>query len=814
MFLKLKHKKFFLFSTILTIALSNINAQKPTKEMPTLNKIIVSGNKHVKTEVILNKLPYKENEKFDKKKSNVAINNLYSLGYFRQVELSTEKLDDNKINLYVKLEEKKLLERFEFEGNRKIKSSKIIEDLNLAKLISIDEENLQRIAQAIKKMYAAESFHKTQVTPEIVVNPKTPDKAKAIFHIQEGKRSFIKRVFFKGNTHLSDRKLRSIIATREYWLLNFIDSAGEFKDEDLEMDKHRIEYFYKDIGYLMATVAKADVEYSKDDKNILITFYIKEGEQFILRKVSTAGDDLFKEEELLHHITMEVDKPYCQSKLIDSINNLKNLWGEKGYIYADVYPQIKTDEKTNEVEVTFYIEKGKQLFANRINITGNRVTRDNVIRRELEISEGDLITSEKLDASKNNVEYLSYFEKGGVNWRIHRISDDKADLEMNIKEAKTGNFQAGLSYGSDKFNPKPSLRGNINIEKKNLFGMGWDANGLIQGNRHILQRCEAGFFNPNIFDWDISMALHGYLRWEEYDQWHNLNHEPKENIKGATARFGIPLPSIDRRLQFLVETGIENITNNHPKVKHEGPQTPILQNIIDRRFQEGTLLWASADLLKDTRNHKVYPNKGYKFLLSAKTAPPFANKEYSFLKVEGEVSWYTPLIGEDSLVLLLHGWAGTINSIGGTNYKSHRDDDTDKHRSKVIPYKELYHMGGQTTVRGFVWGSIGPALLNDSPLGARHAIQFNAELIFPLIQDYSMKGHFFYDAGAGWDTPKEGLKESMIKRNKFNLRHSVGFGLNLLKPVPAKVDWGYKLDRDKKAGESPSEFHLSMNYAW
>ena len=124
-------------------------------------------------------------------------------------------------------------------------------------------------------------------------------------------------------------------------------------------------------------------------------------------------------------------------------------------------------------------------------------------------------------------------------------------------------------------------------------------------------------------------------------------------------------------------------------------------------------------------------------------------------------------------------------------------------------------MGGQTTVRGFIWGSIGPAWVTGDPLGAKKAFQFNTELIFPLVPDYSMKGHVFYDAGAGWDTPKNGLiDKSYVKRNRFNLRHSVGFGLNLLYPTSAKIDWGYKLDRNKKAGESPHEFHISMNAAW
>ncbi len=800
-------KKLFSFFTLVSIILiySNIYP-KPQKEFPTINKIIISGNKHVKKEVILNALPYKVSEKFDKTKSNVAINNIYALGYFRQVQLKKEKLEGNKINLYIELQEEKLLERFEFKGNRKIKSQKLIEDLNLTKLTTVDEEKLGRISQAIKKMYAKENYHKVKIKTEIIPHPESPDKAKAIFYITEGKKSLVHRVNFIGNKQMPQRKLRTVIATREDWLLSFMDGAGEYNEDDLEMDKHRIEYFYKDNGYLMATVAKTDVEFAKNEKDINVTFHIKEGDKFTIRKIHAIGDEYYSEKDLLRYINLEEGKPYSQSKLIESINNLKGLWGEKGYIYADVYPQIKPDENTNQVDITFYVEKGKKLFVNRISITGNKITRDKVIRRQLEITEGEMITSKKMAHSQSNVEYLSFFEKGGVNWKVHRISDELADLEMTVKEAKTGNLQAGLKYGSDRYNPQPSLRGSVMVEKKNLFGMGWDTALMLEGNRHHLQKAQMHFFEPSLFDSDVSAAISAYRRWQEYDQWRSVDKTPRETITGGSLRLGFRLPKIDRRLQFLLEFGFEDIENNKPHAV--GSYRNLLEPLVRRTFQRGTLTWLGADLVKDTRNHQIYPNQGYKLTLNTKTAPPITNDEYSFFKAELEGSWYTPLIGEDWLVLVVHGRAGTINSLGGTNKKTKK--------RKLIPYKELFHMGGQNTVRGFVWGSIGPAWeQTNDPLGGRHAIQFNTELMFPLIPDYSMKGHFFYDAGAGWDTPKDDVvRPDLIKRDKFTLRHSVGFGLNLLKPVPAKIDWGYKLDRDKKAGESPHEFHLSMNYAW
>jgi len=265
---------------------------------------------------------------------------------------------------------------------------------------------------------------------------------------------------------------------------------------------------------------------------------------------------------------------------------------------------------------------------------------------------------------------------------------------------------------------------------------------------------------------------------------------------GGDVRFGFALPKLDKKLTLFLDFGIEDIRNNHPRALNN-----IFAPIVKRTFQTGDLKWIGVDLVKDTRNHQIYPNSGYKVLLSTKTAPSGINDEFSFFKTELGGSWYTALIGYDSLVLGVQGKGGFVHA------------ETDR---KVIPYKELFHMGGQTTVRGFVWGSIGPAWATGDPLGGRKFLQFNSELIFPLVNDYSIKGHVFYDSGAGWDTPKNDLggNTQYLRRDKFHLRHSVGLGLNLMNPMPAKIDWGFKLDRKKKDGESAHEFHLTMNYAW
>jgi outer membrane protein insertion porin family len=773
--------------------------------LPTIKKITVEGNKHVKTEAIVKRLPYKVGEAFDPEKSAQTIKNLYGLGNFRQIKIEREDIGEKEVNVYVVVDERKLLEGIEFKGNTKIKSKKIRSELKLEKVETIDEEQLSRLSTAIQELYRQENFHLVNVEYSIIDNKESPDKAKILFTITEGKRALIKRIYFRGNKHLPDRKLRTVIFSREDWLLGFADDSGKYNEQSLEMDKRRIEYYYRDYGYLMAKVAGAEVEFSKDNTEIVITFDIREGDKYTVRYISVPGDEIFNENELLPYVTLLQGKPYNQSAMLKSIEALKAQWGEIGYIYADISPQIVPKEETKEVDVTFHVEKGKKMFVNRIDITGNKVTKDRVIRRELEIEEGDLITSKKLKDSKNSVEYLGFFEPGTVNWQIHRRIDDRADLEMKLKEAKTGKANFAVTYGSDKNSASRGVRFSLGVEKGNFLGRGWDIGGGVQTSLHRFKSGSVYFLNPHVFDTDVSTAYSLYVKHDEYETWKSVEPIPVEKIYGGSFGLGFALPIISRKTRAGIEIGAEHIRNNSPKAR-SGLEL-ILQPIVDRTFQAGDLIWFGGSLSQDTRNHRIYPSRGYKVIWSMKAAPPGTNNEFNFVKSEIDWSWYTPLIGENKLVLMLHAAAGLIDRVSGGK--------------GIIPYKELFHMGGQDTVRGFAWGAIGPSwrtYASENPLGGRKAVQFNTELIFPIVPDYQMKGFFFYDAGAGWDTPKYGMtsegEAAFLKKDKFNMRHSVGFGLNLSSPFPAKIAWGYKLDRDKASGESPSEFHLSMNKAW
>jgi outer membrane protein insertion porin family len=260
--------------------------------------------------------------------------------------------------------------------------------------------------------------------------------------------------------------------------------------------------------------------------------------------------------------------------------------------------------------------------------------------------------------------------------------------------------------------------------------------------------------------------------------------------------------------QFIFNTGAEHI-RYQPKPFVSLPENykelaQAYQIVLDRRFQDGTLVSLSNSCIQDYRNHPQYPSRGYLWAVNAKLAVPYKDCSFGFFKVEIDTHWYTPLINEYDLIFHLRAHLGFIKQIG----------------NHTIPYRELFLIGGPATVRGFNFGQISPqiALVGAQknlidPIGGKKAFYLTAELLFPILPDRSIMGVIFYDGGSGWDTPNacEIPKNLPLRNNNFSYRHAIGFGIRMTNPTPVVIDWGFKLDRRKRSGESASEMHFTAS---
>jgi len=793
--------------------------EQPEVSQPIIHAILVHGNKHISTEAVLNKIPYRVGHVFNPQLTTRLIRTLFTdLNRFSTITVKQEELSNNLINLHIFVQEKYPLKEFTFEGNKQISQKEIIEKLKLDEIPAVDKEELDTIAQKIKRLYREKGYHKISIDTQLDVDAS--DKALAHFIIKEFPKTQVRRILFTGNKHVSGKNLRNILFTREDWLLSFLDHSGTFQEERLEGDKHAIEQYYQNHGYFNAKVTDVIVEPDTSNSSFTITYEIQEGDLYTIKEVHVPGNELISEEYLLQRLPVQPGQIYSRELIVETIKALEFMWGERGYIFAHIDPSIQPNDDEKTVSLSFYTELGNPITLNKITIKGNKKTRDKVIRRALVLDEGELITNQRMELSKSRVESLGFFDqREGVNWKVNRLDDDKADLDLMVKEAKTGHagFQLNIT-GTERTITEP-LKGvslELNLSDTNLFGTGVRTN-MTGRFSHEDMSFLFNITQPWLFDRPIFGSFDMYHKRLAYEELHQTRAVNEIDTGGAiTTGFVTWLRNYPLFNDTFVRlaVGLDNIKYQEiPTAVISGAQNAMqlilaeqsYNILLQQLFRPNTYGSIIAQIGQDIRNHPMHPSRGFFWLARAVGAFSGSDSCTGFYKFDFDFHWYTPLIGERDLVFHLHSFLGFANPLKG----------------RLIPYRDLFHIGGYSTVRGFLWGQIGPqfglvnnegTFLGDS-IGASKALYINAEFIFPITPDFGIKALLFYDGGTGWDNPYVAtVPAQFIRHNNFNYRHAVGAGLRLLNPMPLRVDWGFKLDPRK--GESAHEVHFNMAYDW
>jgi outer membrane protein insertion porin family len=807
-----------------------------------IENIIIKGLCNIPLEAILSKLPIKSGDSLNAKKISKIVKNIYGLGYFTDVKLYYEKLESNNINLHINVIEKKKVAKFLFNGNEYISEETIEKQINHSKIHWIDIPTISVIIEKLKQFYKEKQYNSIDIT--YILETMDNGSVNVVFKINEGVFYKIKTITFKGNNLISKFELKSILASRESWLLGFLDRGGIYRKEMIDFDRYQIENYYQSKGFYQAHVLEVSLQENENTGMMDIVFFINEGEIFYFNNINIENNSELKDSKLKRIININKNDIYNKEKIKFIIQLIRYELGELGYMYPQIYPKMKINKENNTIDVSFIIEKGKPIYVRNINIKGNTKTYENIIRREIIFNEGELLTAKKLEESKRAVEGLGFFQQqNGVSWELETFDKYQANINLLLQEAKTGRFYINMAInsGSDAGKNEQSL----NIDQ----GSRWydtlltvsrigltvqDSNWNGKGIRYFVDLSYAnldrsltcGMSTPWFFDYPISAGWNASFRNLIYNQFQQTTETPNEKNQGINFQFGYRCSPLSMTL-FGLSIGMDNINYVNPIIPlFKFPDNPIYQmsynQIVSRSFQPGTITWINLAISNDKRNHPTRASVGHKWILEAKIALPnqtlFKNiSNFGYTRIGAELDWFTPLIIDYDVILHLHGYAGYIYKMFDCN----------------IPYKELFHIGGPQNVRGFLYGQIGPMLMGSS-LGATKTFFINAEIRCPITQFNGMMVLVFYDGGAGWDTIYNDTTnnnntnnnnyiesnienyffynpdEILIQNNSFQYRHSVGFGIRLTQPMPIKIDWGFKLDRNKKLGESLSEVHIAM----
>ncbi|HXS69577.1 MAG TPA: outer membrane protein assembly factor BamA [Candidatus Polarisedimenticolia bacterium] len=755
------------------------------------------------------------------------VRTLYATGQFYDIRVTDQSTPDGVILTYV-LQGNPRLVAIKFQGNKKYKDSKLMKKVTSKVGDPLNERKLFTDRQEIEKMYQKAGYPGTTAEYSIAIEELT-GRATVTFNIKESPKVKITRVEFVNAQAFSQRQLRKVIKTRKHWMLSWITGSGVFKDDQFDDDKDKLGTFYRDKGYIDFEIK--DVQFEHPTPNTLvIRFILYEGRQYKVGSVKFIGNKLFSTGDIAEGIRraqptgivkkaklgpnglmMDSGDVFTPDGLEKDMQAISDFYGAKGYIDVAPFSRNLNVERipntdTGTMDLEFHIDEGQKNYIEKIEIRGNTKTKDRVIRRELAVAPGEVFDMVRVNASKQRLEGLQYFEKVDTRPETTEIEGYK-NLIVGVQEKNTGNLTMGAGFSS-----VDSVVGFAEISQGN-FDLFHPPNFTGGGQKFRLrvqlgferQDYETEFIEPWLFGRKLQLSVDLYR--------HDLNFQSLEGLYDEIQTGG--RIGLTRALgsDFLIGSAgytLEDIgiLLNGNTVRTNGttiglPPIPGRKNIPDALHeQSGYNLVSKFDfsLAYDTRNSVTLPNKGQRTELSTILAGPFPG-DRNYYKLKAVSAWYFKGFFPGHVLEVL-GETGVADSYGSTS---------------DVPFYDRYYLGGPDSLRGFRYRSVSPRERpffpapggSKEPIGGDTYWFGSVEYSLPVIQSEKENGPglrfaVFYDIG-----------NVMLNPYSYNFTDYLdnwGVGIRLNLPIgPLRLDYGIPIHHDRFNSGS-GQFQFNVGY--
>jgi outer membrane protein insertion porin family len=720
-------------------------------EEDLIYKVTILGNVKVEEGVIRGAIKSREGGPFSTEKVREDLRSIFSLGYFTDVQVDIKSTPKGKEVIFIVVE-KPSIKEVRITGNQKVKLEDIKEKVTLPPRSILNLEKVKENAEQIRKLYFSKGYYGVKVEDKI--DYLENNEAVVTFNIVEGPKGHIQKIIFKGNKNIKSSQLRKVMTTKQWNLFSIISKTGVLDEDILKNDLQLLSAYYFDHGYLDAKISEPKIDF-RDPKRIRIEIEIVEGPQYRFGNIDFKGDVLTTKEDLFKVLKIKRNDTYSNTAVRRDVGALTEKFANGGYAYVEVAPETSLDPKNLLVHLTFDIEKKKRVSFEKIQIVGNTKTRDKVIRRELQMAEGELYSVTEQNKSRDRLKRTGFFKE--VEFTTSRGStDEKINLDIKLEEAPTGALSFGMGYSSIE-----KVVGTASLSDRNLFGLGY--HGILRFSLGSLTRdFRLSFTDPYFLGYRYAA---GFDLYNERREWDTYSYK----ITGGDIRFG---KELTEKIRADMMYKLENIN-----VYNIATDATVF---IKEQEGKKTTSALSFALSMDTRDDFFAPTRGAQHSFFIQNAGGILGGDNYFVKVGGQMSWFFPM--PLNTVLNLRGKAGFIQPYGGTK----------------APIYEKFFVGGMETVRGFKYGMAGPFDINNEPLGADKMVVFNSELIFPLAREMGLRGAVFWDVGKGFD------KFSDITP----LKTGVGVGIRWFSPFgPIRFDIGF--NPIPKKGEKRSSFDFN-----
>lgn len=750
-----------------TAGFSQVAAEAPASaKIVRRIQVNFSGAQSLDEARVRAQMSLREGEAFSDEKVERDIRSLFGTGAIEDVNIRAVDVTGG-VDVIVSIIGRGAVGGISFVGSSVFDDSRLRREIEVKPGDPVDEARLAAAQLKIRELYEKRGYSDVLVTYSTQPDSREGFTA-VVFNIQEGARGVINDIRFEGNTVIKDSKLRKALKSKKKSFWRLWGKAGKLDNEALQEDIKAVEYAYQDEGYVYAKVVEVRREPVRDDR-IDLVFVIVEGDKYQVTEVALEGVTIFSQDELAPGIVTEAGFPYSGKLVRQDEKMIQEYYGSRGYADARVETSLLSGGP-GQVKVVYRVTEGEKSFIRKVNIAGNTVTQDRVIRRELPFSPGEELNTVKMEAGRNRLQQMNYFST--VDMRaVDAGTPGFKDVNVDVVEQSTGTINFGAGFSSID-----SLVGFLDLTQTNFDITDWPsfrgAGQRFNMNARIgLQRRD---FTMSLTEpWFLGQRL-SFTTALFYRNLFFLSDQFDQTEAGGSLGLRKPLGT----------HGYVDLTYTLQNITIDG----IDQNASDIiKAEEGDFLQSKFDLsyVHDTRDSFFIPRKGHKLEFGLMGSGSFLGGDVDVYGVNFNGAQYINLPGDT--ILSFEGSIRSVDSWGSGN---------------GVPIFERLFLGGANNLRGFDFREVGPKDENGEPIGGGTSAYFTTEFTFPIFE--KVRGAVFYDAGF--------VNLDAYDFSTADYNSNVGIGLRLFLPIgPIRVDFGIPTKADE-FNDSSGRFQFNVGY--
>jgi len=755
-------RSFFLY---LLILFPNLSYSEVIKE------IDIVGFNNLSRGTILNYLPYELGDDFLPASIQISRQKLLETGLFKNIDVNFK----NGI-LKLSIQENPVIKFFDFKNydNDLVLNDDLIQQIKDNSNLKIgkiyNEKTLVNLIKELQALYQNQAFYNAKITFKTFLDSTNRIGIELIF--DENEPSLIQDITISGNKIYEDDELLDLfdMGPPDFFPLNYFTENDRFDKKKLDAAIESIKNKYIDFGYVDIEIKNIDFKLSDDKSKIYIDVKLSEGKQYKIKSVKFQGDiSEFSEDFLYQKLNFKEGSIFNRKKILTGINNLRSIYADRGYAFAEISTKVSKTEEPYKYDLDIIVNKNKLVYVNRIEISGNNRTQDDVIRREIKIKEGQSYSKKEIDDSLSRIRRLGYFSSVNFDTVANNADLDQINILIKVEETKTGEFSVGISH-SNATGPAFSA----GITQSNILGTGNTFNGKFTNSAAISEL--SFYFSDPYFKKNGESISYGVFTKKTDASGIDVGSYVIDEI-GASVGYGIPL---DEYSNLSADLKLSNNDLTCGSVFSSSNYEPI-QCADKDNFDTSVSLKFSHNSLNDFYS----PTNGFKSLLKGTVSIPIGDLQY--YQIDSLNSYYQPINDELSFSL-----KGNVQFAEGYGNKS-------------LPFYKRLFAGGSSSVRGFDFNSLGSKYPDNTPKGGELTFLTSGALIVPGkiagIENENIRLSAFIDAGS--------ISDKLSEFQLSDIRASTGLALSWLTPVGPI---GLHLSKPllKKSGDSLETFSFQL----